>query len=346
MSGGVDSSVSAYLLKKQKYDVAGVTMCLGLKNAGSRNKACCSPDSINDAKKVSRKLDIPHYVFDFSEHLEKHIIQKFVKEYLNGRTPNPCVDCNKILKFDILLKKALSLGFDFLATGHHARIVKKGKNFFLKKAKDKKKDQSYFLYCIDRKYLKNILFPIGGLTKENVREIARKINLPVADKKESQDLCFIPDRDRYRFISERSGRIKKGQIVNKSGKILGEHKGAFFYTIGQRGGLGIWGEHPLYVLSIDTKKNRIVVGKKEELKSRGLIAKDLNMLSDKLPKRNIIATIRYNQGEAQCKKLEHNKNSIKVIFKKEEEAVTPGQSVVFYDSDIVLGGGIIEGSIK
>ena len=341
MSGGVDSSVCAYLLKKKGFDIAGVTMCLGVKESGRKKPACCGVEAINDAKRVSRKLDIPHYVMDFSDHLEKYVVKKFVFEYLNGRTPNPCVDCNTTLKFDILLKKALSLGFDYLATGHYARIAKKNKTFFLKKAKDKTKDQSYFLYSIKRDKLKNILFPIGDLTKNEVRKIAKKAKLQVAEKKESQDICFIPGKNYHEFISSRVGKINKGPIVDLDGKLLGEHKGAIYYTIGQRGGLGVGYKHPLYVLSIDTKKNNLVVGSRKDLKSKTLSADKTNLLVGKIPG-VILAKIRYNQKESKCKVVFKN-NKFKVIFNTPQEAVTPGQSVVLYDKDTVLGGGIIKG---
>ena len=346
MSGGVDSSCAAYLLKKKGYDVTGVTMCLGIKKANERKPTCCGAEAITDAKSVCIKLGIPHYVFDFSKHLEEKIIKRFVLEYSKGRTPNPCVDCNTFLKFDILLKKALSLGFDFLATGHYAKIVRRNGTCSLKKAKDKTKDQSYFLYSIKKDALKRILFPLGNLTKEEVRKLAKKAKLPVANKRESQNLCFIPDKNYHNFISERSKKIKHGPIVDSEGKILGEHNGALFYTVGQRGGIRIAREYPLYVLSIDTKSNKVVVGKREELKSKGLLAKEVNLLRGKHPKK-VIARIRYNQGEARCKAtLQNKRKTLKFIFDKKQEAVTPGQSVVLYDKDTVLGGAVIERSIR
>lgn len=343
MSGGVDSSVAAYLLKKQGYEVAGVTMCFGIKEFGRKKPACCGSESIEDAKKVCLKLRIPHYVLDFSGHLEKEIIDKFISEYTNGRTPNPCVDCNKSLKFDVLLKKAFSLGFDYLATGHYARIAHKGKDVFLKRGKDLKKDQSYFLYSIKKSALKSILFPLGEFTKEEVRVIAKKIKLPVHDKPASQDICFIPERNYHRFLSARAGtREIRGPIIHLDGTLLGSHKGASFFTVGQRGGLGVGYGHPLYVLSVNAKKNQLIVGKKEDLKSRALVAGEINMLVRKLPKR-AHAQIRYNQQEARCKiSLRDNENKVEVIFEEAQEAITPGQSVVFYCRDTVLGGGVIE----
>jgi len=346
MSGGVDSSVAAYLLKKKGYEIAGLTMCFGIKDTNRRKPACCGREAVEDAKKVSMKLEIPHYVMDFSKHLEEKVIDKFVSEYCKGRTPNPCVDCNQRLKFDILLKKALSMDFDYLATGHYAKIEKKGKNFILKKAKDKTKDQSYFLYSVDKNALKSVLFPLGDLTKTEVRNIAKKVKIPVANKPQSQDICFIPEKNFHKFLSERISKVKRGSIMNLEGDILGKHKGAVFYTIGQRGGLGIGYKHPLYVLSINTKDNQLVVGERKDLNSKGLIASDINLSVKNLPKK-VFIKIRYNHREAEGKASICNKGkNLKVVFKEEQEAVTPGQSAVLYDRDMVLGGGVIEDVIR
>ncbi|MCM8831387.1 MAG: tRNA 2-thiouridine(34) synthase MnmA [Candidatus Omnitrophica bacterium] len=338
MSGGVDSSVAAYLLKSSGYQVGGVTMCLGVKISDNKTR-CCGPEAIEDAKRVCEKLDIPHYILDFSKELQKYVISKFILEYQNGKTPNPCVECNRFLKFGILLEKASALGFDFLATGHYATIEKDNGKFFLKKAIDKLKDQSYFLYPIEKEKLKIILFPLAKLTKEEVRQIAYKLNLPVANKPQSQDICFIQG-DYRDFLAKKISKISYGDIVDKKGNILGQHKGLFFYTIGQRERLGISFSQPLYVIAIDAKLNKIIVGKKDELFACGLIAKDINILVDKLPKK-AFAKIRYQHKEAPCF-LYPQENKIKVIFKEKQEAITPGQSVVFYNDKIVLGGGIIE----
>jgi len=343
MSGGVDSSVAAYLLKKDGFDVTGVTMCLGVREFDTKKPTCCGPQAVEDAKKVCTKLGIPHYVMDFSEELEKRVIERFVSEYANGRTPNPCVDCNRSLKFGILLEKAIGLGFDFLATGHYAGIEKKNKTYRLKKAKDKKKDQSYFLYSIRKESLKSILFPLAGLTKAEVRETAKSAGLPVADKPESQDVCFIPEKNFRGFLSKRINSPRRGFVLNLSGDVMGEHKGAFFYTIGQRGGLGIGYRHPLYVLAVNTEKNQVVVGERKELKARGLVAGETNELIARLPEK-ASARIRYAHKEAKCS-IFRDKNKLKVIFEKPQEAITPGQSVVFYAGDTVLGGGVIEKTI-
>jgi len=346
MSGGVDSSVAVFLLKKKGYEVAGVTMCFGVKENPGKKPTCCGTEAIEDAKKVSLKLQIPHYVLDFSKHLEKEIIDRFINEYLDGRTPNPCVDCNRILKFDILLKKTLSLGFDFLATGHYAKINENRKGPYLSKARDKKKDQSYFLYPIKKENLNSILFPLGNLTKNEVRTIAKKMRLPVHDKQESQDICFIPDRNYHAFLSRNSeNRIESGPILTLEGDLVGKHKGACFYTIGQRGGLGVGYKHPLYVVSKNMEKNELVVGEKMSLFSRGLIANEINLFVNSIPAK-AKAKIRYNQKEADCKaSLINNGDKLKIVFNKPEEAVTPGQSVVLYKDNAVLGGGIIEEAI-
>ena len=339
MSGGVDSSVAAMLLVNEGYDVSGVTMCFGIAVEGDRAK-CCGADAINDAKKVCDRLKIPHYVFDYASQLEDEIIAKFISEYKKGRTPNPCVDCNRDLKFGSLLEKATTLGFDFLATGHYAAIEKNKNGYCLKKPKDKKKDQTYFLYAIPYERLENILFPLAPLTKDEVREIAKIASLPVAEKKESQDICFVTQKNYQEFISGRVQKLKQGLIVDMQGNILAKHRGVIFYTIGQRGGLGISHTTPLYVVSIDPDKNRIVVGEKKDLRAKGLVAGDLNMLAQSWPSQ-VHAKIRYRKKEAACEVMFAN-DAIRVLFVDEQEAITPGQSVVFYDNDCVLGGGVIE----
>ena len=339
MSGGVDSSVAALLLKNEGYDVSGVTMCFGIAVEGDSAK-CCGADAIDDAKRVCDRLKIPHYVFDYAKELEDKVIAKFISEYKKGRTPNPCVECNRDLKFGSLLEKATTLGFNFLATGHYAAIEKNKNYYCLKRPKDKRKDQTYFLYSTPYEKLKNILFPLASLTKEEVREIAKKASLPVAEKQESQDICFVTQKNYQEFISGRVQNIKQGPIVDMQGNILGKHRGIIFYTIGQRGGLGISHATPLYVVSIDSGKNRIVVGEKKDLKSKGLVAGDMNLLVQSWPQQ-VYAKIRYRKKEALCEVINEN-DKLKVIFAEEQEAITPGQSVVFYDDDLVLGGGVID----
>lgn len=342
MSGGVDSSVAAFLLHKDGYCVAGTTMQLGIKGTGN-DTAKCGGDAVSDARNVCNWIGIPHYTFDFAEVMEAKVIGKFISEYVSGRTPNPCVDCNEHLKFGLLMDRAKEMGFDCLATGHYAIIDREENDFVLKKPKDRKKDQTYFLYAIGRKILDSVLFPLGNLTKEEVRKIAEQQGMPVAEKPESQDICFIGHNERETFFSDRLGNIPTGQITDRSGRVLGMHKGIVFYTIGQRGGLGISHPTPLYVIKIDPDRNRIVVGEKEDLRSRGLVAGNLKQLCNNWPER-AQAKIRYRKKEIDCR-IAENGHRLEVSFDEDQEAVTPGQSVVFYDRDILLGGGIIEGAI-
>jgi tRNA-specific 2-thiouridylase len=339
MSGGVDSSVAAMLLKNEGYDVSGVTMCFGIRDEGDHVR-CCGPTAVDDAKRVCERLKISHYVFDYADQLEEMVIAKFIGEYMKGKTPNPCVDCNRYLKFGTLLEKAKVLGFDFLATGHYAAIERNGAGFCLKRPKDRRKDQTYFLYPISYDDLGTILFPLASLTKDEVRDMAKKYTMPVAEKQESQDICFVTQKNYQAFLSGRVKGLNPGLIVDIQGKILGEHRGIIYYTIGQRGGLGISHKTPLYVVSINPDKNEIVVGEKKDLKAKGLIAGDLNMLAEAWP-REVNAKIRYRKKEAACEITPVN-NRIRVTFAEEQEAITPGQSVVFYENDRVLGGGIIE----
>jgi tRNA (5-methylaminomethyl-2-thiouridylate)-methyltransferase len=343
ISGGVDSSVAALLLKEAGYDVTGVTMCLGIKEEGEGTR-CCGRDAIDDARHVCDQLEVPHFVFDYADLLEEKVIAKFTAEYLQGRTPNPCIDCNRYLKFGSLLAKAKIMGFDYLATGHYARIEKTDEKWRLLKPKDKIKDQTYFLYPIDAKDLGQILFPLGNLIKDEVRSLARKANLPVAQKAESQDICFVTRGDYRQFIEERTGAMKQGDIIDMEGKILGRHRGLIYYTIGQRSGLGISAKEPLYVVNIDARKNRVITGSKSDLQSIGLIAGDLNLLTGQLPA-EALAKIRYRKKPARCR-IEKEGSKLRVNFAETQEAITPGQAVVFYDGDEVLGGGVIEEVIR
>jgi len=341
MSGGVDSSVSAYLLKKQGYEVIGVTMCFGIRDIGNEKPRCCDVRAVEDAKKVCDKLKINHHVMDFSNQLQEDVIGNFISEYLQGRTPNPCVECNRHIKFDTLLKKALGMGFDYLATGHYAAVEKDGQDrFVLKKPLDRAKDQTYFLYTIRYEFLKNIIFPLSKYTKEEVRQIAHDAGLPVADKLQSQDICFVPGKNYREFIKENIGKMEPGPILDLNGNVLGEHKGVFLYTIGQREGLGISFRVPLYVLDIDPGKNQIVVGEKKDLAAKELIAGGMNLLSTDLSG-DIFGKIRYTHKEALCR-LDRLNDGFKISFEQSQSAIAPGQSVVLYKGDIVLGGGIIK----
>ncbi len=342
MSGGVDSSVAAALLRSAGYEVIGITMCFNLPDSKRKRPNCCSVSSIDDASRVAHKLGIKHYTLNLQKALQENVIKEFCLEYLNGRTPNPCVRCNQYIKFDCLLNKALSLDADFLATGHYARITK-GDDYVLKKGRDKFKDQSYFLYRLGQKQLKHILFPLGNYTKPQVRGLANNFGLPVADKLASQEICFLAGTDYRAFLKARiSKKIKPGKVIDKDGNILGKHQGIAFYTIGQREGLGIAKGFPLYITKIDPLKNQITVGPKEEVLKQEFLVKDLNFILTPIKKKVVLKVkIRYNHKEAKAQ-LIPVKDGIRVKFTRAQFAITPGQSAVFYDKETLVGGGIIE----
>jgi tRNA-uridine 2-sulfurtransferase len=342
MSGGVDSSVAAALLKDQGYQVIGLTMCFNLPDARGGKAACCGAQAIADAKRVADILGIRHYVLNFGKDLQEKVIADFVRQYSLGLTPNPCVRCNELIKFDLLLKKALGLGMDYLATGHYARIVRSGTNYSLKKAKDRQKDQSYFLYRLTREKLKRVLFPLGGFTKDKVRDLARKFKLPVAEKKDSQEICFIPG-NYQEFLKDRlKGKFSSGNIVDTAGIVLGRHKGIPFYTIGQRDKLGIARGYPVYVLRINARKNELTVGKKEEALNSKFLVKDITYTGPALKKITPLQVrIRHLSPESAARVKPAGKR-LEVNFKNPVFAITPGQSAVFYKGDSVIGGGIIE----
>ncbi len=337
MSGGVDSSVAAALLKQQGHEVIGVTMKL----ADNKN----SQNAITDARKVTAKLGIPHHVIDLQDIFKRTIITDFCREYGLGRTPNPCVLCNRHIKFGILWEKVKGLGADFLATGHYARIEKTNRGrYLLKKGKDKRKDQSYFLCQLKQEQLKHSLFPIGNLTKDKVREIAQEMRLPIVNRNESQEICFVTDDDHARFLKDHyPGEIIKGPILDWHGKQLGEHKGIMFYTIGQRKGLGITAREPLYVTAIVPEKNTIIVGTKEQTYANELVADNLNWITESMPEKpiNVKTRVRYRHPEAESTVSIIDENSVHVQFAEPQMAITPGQAVVFYDGDTVIGGGRI-----
>ncbi len=350
MSGGVDSSVAAALLQEQGWEVIGITMCFNLPDVATKKPRCCGLQGIEDARRVAHKLGIKHYVLNMQKALEEKVIKDFCLQYSRGLTPNPCVNCNQYIKFDALLKKALSLGAEYLATGHYAKIVRsrepgvRSQAYFLKKAKDSQKDQSYFLYRLAQDKLKHILFPLGNYTKPEVRELAKKFTLPVAEKKESQEICFLPKDDYRIFLKERlpKAAIIPGPVVNQQRKVLGQHKGIAFYTIGQREGLGIAIGQPVYIIKIDAKKNLIVVGSKEEALSQEFLVKDLTFTASPIKKKVALEVkIRYNHRQSPAEISPFGKR-LKVRFKIPQFAITPGQSAVFYAKDKVIGGGIIE----
>ncbi len=340
MSGGVDSAVAALLLRNEGLEVAGVTMCLGVAPAEEGKTKCCGSREIEDAGRVCRTLGIGHYVVDFAADLEEKVILPFVEEYRRGRTPNPCVACNRSIKFGSLLARALSWGFDGIATGHYAAIEAENGAYRLKVPKDRRKDQTYFLHAVPREALAKVLFPLAGYTKNEVRMIAGKAGLPVFDKPESQDICFMPAEGHSAFLQSRGVPIEAGEIVDGQGCTVGRHRGIACYTIGQRGGLGISSPKPLYVLAIDAVQNRLVVGPKGDLKAEGLIADQVNCLVDAFPG-EAWAKIRYAHRAEKCRVFNHD-GTLTVCFDEPQEAVAPGQSVVLYDGTTVLGGGIIQ----
>ncbi|MCE5264645.1 MAG: tRNA 2-thiouridine(34) synthase MnmA [Deltaproteobacteria bacterium] len=340
MSGGVDSAVAAWLLKESGCEIVGVTMCLGVAPAAGGKAKCCGPREVEDARSVCRTLGIGHYVIDFAADLEEKVIRPFVDEYVRGRTPNPCVACNRSIKFGSLLARALSWGFEGIATGHYAAIAAEDGAYRLKTPKDRRKDQTYFLHAIPREALGKVLFPLAGYTKDEVRAIAAKAGLPVFDKPESQDICFIPAEGHGAFLQRRGVPIAAGEIVDRQGRVVGRHRGIACYTIGQRGGLGISAPKPVYVLAIDAAQNRLVVGPKEELKSDWLIADQVNCLVEGFPE-EAWAKIRYAHRAARCR-VDHHDGRLTIRFAEPQEAVAPGQSVVLYDGTTVLGGGIIQ----
>ena len=351
MSGGVDSSVAACLLQERGYEVSGITMNLfSLPKELCRSeelRSCCGRKAIEDAHRVAVHLGIPHYVADLRREFEAAVIADFVREYSRGRTPNPCVRCNERLKFRLFLQRARRLGADFIATGHHARVVKDSVNalYLLKKGKDTAKDQSYFLYRLNQAQLSRVLMPVGDFTKSEVREMARRWGLPVAEKAESQETCFAPLGDYPEFLAGRApGAFRPGPIKDLTGHVLGEHTGVGSYTIGQRRGLGISAPRPLYVVGIDAPRNAVIVGDEEDLYGHRLIASELSLISGAaLVEPAIVkAKIRYKHREARALVAPISARRVRVEFDRPQRAITPGQSVVFYRRNVVLGGGIID----
>lgn len=345
MSGGVDSSVAALLMKEQGYDCIGVTMKLydnddiGI----SREKTCCSLDDIEDARNVAFRIGIPYYVVNFKDDFKEKVVDTFVNSYLRGWTPNPCIECNRHLKFEHLYQKARELECDVIVTGHYVQVVQEKEEWELKKAVDPSKDQSYVLYSLTQEQLSHTVFPLGGLTKEQVRKIAEEHGFINSGKKDSQDICFIPDGNYKRFMKEQYHiEIGTGEFVDKKGNVLGTHQGYYGYTIGQRKGLGIAAEHPYYVVDIQPEQNRVVLGTNEDLFRRTLIAEDFNWITGRDVEAEVIqAKVRYRQQaqEARVKKLTDGK--VEITFEEPQRAITKGQAVVLYQGDTVLGGGTI-----
>ena len=347
MSGGVDSSVAAYLLKKQGYDVIGITLRMAPDDGETfeNEGGCCSLSAVEDARRVCDKLQIPFYVLNFKDIFKEKVIDYFIDEYIAGKTPNPCIACNKHIKFDALLRKARGIGAEYVATGHYAKIIEKDGRYILIKSDDDKKDQTYALYNFTQDQLAHTLMPCGEYTKDKIREIAKEIGLAVHNKKDSEEICFIPDNNHGRFIlEEKPGQIKSGNFVDKEGNILGTHKGIVYYTIGQRKGLGIALGRPVFVTDIRPKTNEVVLGPEEDIFKTDLVAKDVNFIPfDELEgELKVTAKVRYSARPSEAIISPLNNGRIRVSFKDKQRAITKGQSVVFYDGNLVVGGAIIE----
>lgn len=348
LSGGVDSSVAAYLLKEQGYDVIGVTMQIWQEEDSctlEENGGCCGLSAVEDARRVAQKLDIPYYVMNFRKEFQKHVIDYFTTEYLQGRTPNPCIACNRYVKWESLLKRSLEIGADYIATGHYARVEQlPNGRYAIRNSVTAKKDQTYALYNLTQEQLSRTLMPVGAYTKEEIRKIAEEAGLPVAHKKDSQEICFVPDNDYAGFIKNSTGqKIPKGNFVLTDGKVIGEHQGIIHYTIGQRKGLNLSMGHPVFVTEIRPDTNEVVIGESEDLFVNTLICDRVNFMAIEGLEGEIClkAKIRYNHPGADCVISMAENGKVLVTFDQPQRAITPGQAVVFYQGEYVAGGGII-----
>ncbi len=347
MSGGVDSSVAAYLLKEQGYEVIGMTMQIWQKDAEEdRDGGCCGLSAVDDARRVCQKLDIPHYVMNFRDDFQRTVIDYFVEEYQKGRTPNPCIACNRYVKWESMLQKSLQIGADYIATGHYARIIKDEETgrYCLSQSKTLAKDQTYALYNLTQHQLAHTLMPLGDYTKDEIRQIAKDIGLAVATKPDSQEICFVPDNDYAGYIERETGKkMPEGQFVTKDGKVLGKHKGIIHYTIGQRKGLGLSCGKPVFVSKIDPVTHTVVVGDNEDLFNTTLYANTLNFMPfEKLDKKmKLTAKIRYSHKPEPCTVEMVGEDTLKCTFEEPQRAITPGQALVIYDGEVVVGGGTV-----
>ncbi len=348
MSGGVDSSITAHILKERGYEIVGVTMQIWPVDqpASDNETGCCSLSAVEDARSVANNLGIPFYVMNFRQIFQERVIDYFINEYMEGRTPNPCIACNQLVKFDALLDKALQLDLDYIATGHYAKIFYDDdrQRYLMKMAKDLNKDQTYVLYGFTQSQLKRTLMPLGDFTKPEIRKMAEELGLRVANKPESQEICFVPDNNYRNFLKDKVDEIKKGPFLDLQGNVIGQHEGIPFYTIGQRKGLGLALGYPAYVVDIIPEKNAVVIGKKEDVFSKGLYSYNNNfILFDNLEAPlEVRAKIRYKSQLAAAVIYPTGKEGkVKVEFLEPVKAITPGQAVVYYLDDLVVGGGVI-----
>jgi len=348
MSGGVDSSVAAALLKEQGYDVYGITMKLSNweSTEGRTFGGCCGSKDFYDARSVAQTLGIPHYSFDYVDHFKGTVIDYFKKSYMDGETPNPCIACNQHVKFDRLLTQAMALGADYLATGHYAQIKKTEHGHELRRAIDHSKDQSYVLYHLTQPELEHLLFPLGGYSKVEIRELARKYQLRTADKPDSQEICFVPNLDYRQFVEEEIPAAQRptGPIRHVNGQVLGQHRGLPFYTVGQREGLGIAVGRPLYVVALEKQSNTLVVGEKNDVFAPGAVIREVSWVAGRPPEdlHRLDLKIRYKHAGASADLELLPDGNVKAQLRTPQSAITPGQAAVFYDGDRVLGGGVID----
>lgn len=344
MSGGVDSSVAAALLKEQGYEVIGMMLRLWSEPGKEDSNRCCTPDSMAQARRVASKLDIPFYVIDAKDVFRETVVEYFIEGYARGETPNPCLICNRKIRWTFLLDHALALGADFMATGHYARVRKGDGKVELLRAVDRSKDQSYVLHVLDQEKLQHALFPVGEYTKPEIRQIAEKHGLPTASRKDSQDLCFLAGEDYRNFLHRNAAEmLKPGEIVTREGLPIGVHDGLANYTIGQRKGLGVASPVPLYVITKDALRNTLIVGTQNQLGSQELMARDVNWLSGETPREPFRAEvkIRYTAKEAEALVTPMGENQAQVTFDALQRDITAGQAAVFYQDDLLIGGGII-----
>jgi tRNA-specific 2-thiouridylase len=347
MSGGVDSSVAASLLVEQGHDVIGVSMQLYDQSGEQAFGSCCTLDDLHDARRVAAAIGVPHYILNFERQFQETVVTNFVREYEAGRTPLPCAHCNSDLKFSALLERAQGFGSAQVATGHYARVEQHGTRWLLKRSADPDKDQSYFLFSLTQGQLASAVFPVGGLTKPQVRDQARRLGLSVADKPDSQEICFVPDDDYASFVARQSPSVERlGVVADQGGRTLGTHGGVHRFTVGQRKGLGVSGPAPLYVLKIDAENGQVTVGPRSALERTTLTALGVNWVavdppSDWLP---VAAQIRHRHRPAAARVRALGGHRAELAFEAPQSAITPGQAVVFYNGDVVVGGGWIERS--